>query len=72
MQRIYFYVFFMVVFSIFGLVSIISGKNSKGPQSQDNPNTEEIVENRFGNYCDDCGATIKDKANYCVNCGKKL
>ena len=65
------YFFFIALFSLFGIVSLLFSKKDR-KQSQDNPTTPEIIENRFGNYCDDCGATIKDKANYCVNCGKKL
>ena len=31
-----------------------------------------LIENEYGDYCKDCGATIKKKQKFCVNCGKKL
>jgi hypothetical protein len=70
-MHVAFYFFFIAVFSVVGIVSILFSEKKHKP-SQDNPDTPEVIENRFGNYCDDCGATIKDKAKYCVNCGKKI
>ena len=70
-MHVAFYFFFIAVFSVVGIVSILFSEK-KHKTSQDNPDTPEVIENRFGNYCDDCGATIKDKAKYCVNCGKKI
>ena len=63
-----------MLFAFLAGISLISLLFSKKHHrySQDNPDTPEIIENRFGNYCDDCGATVRDNANYCVNCGKKL
>lgn len=63
--------FLIAIFAFIGLFSILFSKKDR-KNSQDNPNTPEVIENRFGNYCDDCGATIKDNAKYCVNCGKKI
>lgn len=58
---------------IIGLFLVIF-KNSreKEKNSDDDMNTENIVENRFGNYCEDCGATIEDKHKFCTNCGKSV
>lgn len=54
------------------LISLLFKKHPGVGNSQDDPSTSEVIENKYGNYCDDCGATIKDNAKYCVNCGKKL
>ena len=38
----------------------------------DNTATPDIVENKYGDYCDDCGATIDRKHRFCPNCGKNV
>lgn len=66
----HYFVFGIIVGSI-GIGSILFS-NKKKYISQDNPATEEIVENKYGNYCKDCGATVVSGNNYCTNCGNKL
>jgi hypothetical protein len=65
-----FYMF--IAFCAAGLFSFLFTKNTKDVKSDDNPKTFELIENKYGNYCKNCGATIRDKAKYCVNCGKKI
>ncbi len=64
-----------LIFAFFAFVLIISllfTKSIREIHTGDNPDTEEIVENKHGNYCKECGGTIKNNDKYCRNCGKKL
>lgn len=71
MGRLMYQLFFMAIFCGIGLFSILTNKKDY-KKSSDNPDTKNIIENEYGDYCKDCGATIKKKQKFCVNCGKKL
>lgn len=62
----------ILVLVIFSFLVMFKRSREKEPSSGDNKSTQDIVENRFGNYCDDCGATIDDKHKFCTNCGKSV
>ena len=51
---------------------IFKSSREKENHSDDDMSTENVVENRFGNYCEECGATVYDKHKFCTNCGKSL
>ena len=38
----------------------------------DDKSTLEIVENKYGNYCKNCGGTISYKHKFCPNCGNAV
>ena len=69
----YFRIIAIFVFIIIDLVFIFyRTRKSEPTNNSDDISTPEIIENRFGNYCKDCGNTIEAKHTYCDNCGKKV
>lgn len=52
------------------LVFYKTRKNEK--HKGDDIRTPDIIENKYGDYCDECGATIDDKHKFCTNCGKNV
>jgi uncharacterized OB-fold protein len=63
----------IIVFMIVDLIFIFSRTRKEHlNDGTDDASTPEIVENRFGNYCNDCGNTIEASHTYCDYCGKKV
>lgn len=61
------------VFIIIDLIFIFYRTRKNEPNKNgDDMCTPDIVENRFGDYCQDCGNTIEARHTYCDNCGKKV
>ncbi len=72
MNRLILYLIMFVVFAIVELIFLFKRSRAKQRPNGDDASTPEIIENKYGNYCDDCGATIDDKHKYCTNCGKDV
>ena len=70
MNRLIFNVLFFIAFIVVDLFFIFKHSRNKEVRTDDDKSTPDIVENKYGNYCDECGATIKDNHKYCTNCGK--
>ena len=64
--------FMFAIFAAINLLLIFKSTRQNDLARQDDPNTEEIIENRFGNYCNECGATIEMFHKFCTNCGKEV
>lgn len=63
----------IVIFMIIDLIFIFyRTRKSEPTNNSDDLSTPEIIENRFGNYCKNCGNTIEAKHTYCDNCGNKV
>ena len=61
------------VFIVIDLIFIFYRTRKSEPNKNgDDMSTPDIVENRFGDYCQDCGNTIEARHTYCDNCGKKV
>lgn len=54
------------------IVFIFKRTRNNEKKHDDDINTPGIIENRYGNYCEECGNTIEAKHTYCDNCGKKV
>jgi uncharacterized OB-fold protein len=67
-----FKIMLVIAFMIVDLVFIFYRTRKQEPINEDDNSTPEIIENRFGNYCKECGNTIEAKHTYCDNCGKKV
>ena len=69
-NRAIFHLLFLAAFIVVDLIFIFKRSRNKEVHNGDDKSTPDIVENKYGNYCDECGATIKDNHKYCTNCGK--
>jgi uncharacterized OB-fold protein len=65
-------IIFVIAFMVVDIIFIFSRTRKQEPNSADDKNTPEIIENRYGNYCKECGNTIEAKHTYCDNCGKQV
>lgn len=65
-------IIFIIIIIIIDLIFIFSKTRKNEKISGDDQSTPEIIENRYGNYCKDCGNSIDAKHTYCDYCGKKV
>ena len=66
--------FLLIIGLIFVVDLIFIFKRSRNNEilNGDDKSTPNVVENRFGDYCEDCGATIDINHKFCTNCGKEV
>lgn len=62
----------IIAFMIIDIIFIFSRTRKQEVNNGDDTSTPDIVENKYGNYCKECGNTIEIKHTYCDNCGKKV
>lgn len=70
--ELYLRLIIILVFVVSCFLTIFKNSRQRETNNGDDASTEDIIENKFGNYCEDCGATIDDKHKFCTNCGKKV
>ena len=72
MQGIVINLFLFALIIIIEFVFMFKRARKKEQVGDDDKSTLEIVENKYGNYCKNCGGTISYKHKFCPNCGNAV